>query len=470
MVLQFIAAFMFLSAVVSWLNDYDSAYYPLLLSSFITALLGTFPLLFVEKVEEISIKEGYGIVVGSWLVACIVGMFPYLIWGGEFTMINAWFESVSGFTTTGASILNDIEYLPRGLLFWRSSSAWIGGVGVVMFALVILPSMGKSRHMLSNVEISTIARDNFHYRSKVIFRILISLYTSFTLITTLALKYAGMTWFDAVTHAMTSCGTCGFSTKNSSIAFWDNPWIEVILIVAMTLSAIHFGILYATITGRKNNIFRSEVVRTFIGMMLIISLMIAVSLVAADIYPDFGTAMRHAAFQVVSISTTSGFATADTNTWTPLAIMLLIFCSVICGCAGSTSGGMKVDRLLIASKVIRNRMKIQLHPNAVIRTKVDGIVQEESTQSLVMTFIVAYIMLVILGTVVYTLFGCDLITGVTASISCISNVGPGFGEIGSMDNFSELPGVLKLNSTLLMLVGRLEIFGFIQLLFIRSWR
>ena len=470
MVLQFIAAFMFLSAVVSWLNDYDSAYYPLLLSSFITALLGTFPLLFVEKVEEISIKEGYGIVVGSWLVACIVGMFPYLIWGGEFTMINAWFESVSGFTTTGASILNDIEYLPRGLLFWRSSSAWIGGVGVVMFALVILPSMGKSRHMLSNVEISTIARDNFHYRSKVIFRILISLYTSFTLITTLALKYAGMTWFDAVTHAMTSCGTCGFSTKNSSIAFWDNPWIEVILIVAMTLSAIHFGILYATITGRKNNIFRSEVVRTFIGMMLIISLMIAVSLVAADIYPDFGTAMRHAAFQVVSISTTSGFATADTNTWTPLAIMLLIFCSVICGCAGSTSGGMKVDRLLIASKVIRNRMKIQLHPKAVIRTKVDGIVQEESTQSLVMTFIVAYIMLVILGTVVYTLFGCDLITGVTASISCISNVGPGFGEIGSMDNFSELPGVLKLNSTLLMLIGRLEIFGFIQLLFIRSWR
>lgn len=470
MVLQFIAAFMFLSAVVSWLNDYDSAYYPLLLSSFITALLGTFPLLFVEKVDEISIKEGYGIVVGSWLVACIVGMFPYLIWGGEFTMINAWFESVSGFTTTGASILNDIEYLPRGLLFWRSSSAWIGGVGVVMFALVILPSMGKSRHMLSNVEISTIARDNFHYRSKVIFRILISLYTSFTLITTLALKYAGMTWFDAVTHAMTSCGTCGFSTKNSSIAFWNNPWIEVILIVAMTLSAIHFGILYATITGRKNNIFRSEVVRTFIGMMLIISLMIAVSLVAADIYPDFGTAMRHAAFQVVSISTTSGFATADTNTWTPLAIMLLIFCSVICGCAGSTSGGMKVDRLLIASKVIRNRMKIQLHPNAVIRTKVDGIVQEESTQSLVMTFIVAYIMLVILGTVVYTLFGCDLITGVTASISCISNVGPGFGEIGSMDNFSELPVVLKLNSTLLMLIGRLEIFGFIQLLFIRSWR
>jgi len=238
----------------------------------------------------------------------------------------------------------------------------------------------------------------------------------------------------------------------------------------MTLSAIHFGILYATITGRRNNIFRSEVVRSFVGMMVVISVVIAISLLAAGIYPTVGEALRHASFQVVSITTTSGFATADTNTWTPLAIALLVFCSVICGCAGSTSGGMKVDRLLIAIKVIRNRMKIQLHPNAVIRTKMDGAVQDDSVQSLVMTFIVTYILLVLLGTIVYTLFGCDLTTGFTASISCISNVGPGFGEVGSMSNFSELPAVLKFTSTLLMLIGRLEIFGFIQLLFIRSWR
>ena len=470
MVMQFIAAFMLASAVVSMLNGYDSAYYPLLLSSFITALLGAFPLFFVERVDEIKTKEGYAIVVGSWLVACIVGMFPYLIWGGEFSVINAWFESVSGFTTTGASILNDIEFLPRGLLFWRSSSAWIGGVGVVMFALVILPSMGKSRHMLSNVEMSTIAKDNFHYRTKVIFRILITIYVGFTIITTIALKYSGMTWFDAINHAMTSCGTCGFSTKNSSVAFWDSPVIEGIMMAAMTLSAIHFGVLYATFTGKRNNIFRSEVVRTFIIMMVVISLVIALNLVSSNIYTNFGEALRHASFQVVSISTTSGFATVDTNTWTPLAIVLLIFCSVICGCAGSTSGGMKVERLLIASKVIRNRMKIQLHPNAVIRTKVDGMVQEESIQNLVMTYIVSYILLALLGTVIYTVFGCDIITGFTASISCLSNVGPGFGEIGSMSNFSELPVVLKLSSTLLMLIGRLEIFGFIQLLFIRSWK
>ena len=470
MVLQFIAAFMLLSAVVSLLNDHDSAFYPLLLSSFLTALLGLFPLIFVEKAGDIKIKEGYAIVVGSWLLACIVGMFPYLIWGGEFTGINAWFESVSGFTTTGSSILNDIEFLPRGMLFWRSASAWIGGVGVVMFALVILPSMGRSRHMLSNVEISTIAKDNFHYRSRVIIRILTMVYVGLTVITTISLKFAGMNWFDAVTQAMSACATCGFSTKNLSVGFWDSPIIELILIIAMTLSAIHFGILYATMTGRRNNIFRSEVVRTFIGMMAIIAVVISFSLLADGIYDTWGEALRHSAFQVVSVTTTSGFATADTNTWTPLAVMLLIFLSVVCGCAGSTSGGMKVDRMLIAAKVIRNRMKVQLHPNAVMRLKVDGTVQDDGVLSLVMTFIVAYIMATLLGTIIYTMFGLDIVTSLTASIACLSNVGPGFGEVGSMSNFADLPALLKFNSTVLMLVGRLEIFGFIQLLFIRSWR
>lgn len=470
MVMQFIAAFMFLSAVVSMLNYYDSAFYPLLLSSFLTSLMGLFPLIFAEKAEDIKIKEGYAIVVGSWLVACIVGMFPYVIWGGEFSAINAWFESVSGFTTTGASILNDIEFLPRGLLFWRAASSWIGGVGVVMFALVILPSMGRSRHMLSNVEISSIAKDNFHYRSRVIIRILALVYLGLTLITTISLKLAGMTWFDSVTHAMSACSTCGFSTKNASIGFWDSPAIELVFIVAMTLSAIHFGILYASFTGRKNNIFRSEVVRTFIGMMAIISVVISISLLLDGTYTSWIESIRHSTFQVVSVTTTSGFATADTTTWTPLAIMLLIFSSVVCGCAGSTSGGLKVDRMLIASKIIRNRMQVQLHPNAIIRVKVDGKVQEEGVLNLVMTFIVAYIMVTLIGTTIYTIFGLDLVTSLTASIACVSNVGPGFGEVGSLDNYADLPAVLKLNSTLLMLMGRLEIFGFIQLLFIRSWR
>ncbi len=470
MVLVFLALFMLASAGVSLVNDHDSALYPLLLSSFVTAILGLFPLIFVDRAEEIKTKEGYAIVVGSWLVACIVGMFPYLVWGGEFSLVNAWFESVSGFTTTGASILNDIEFLPRGLLFWRSATTWIGGIGVVMFALVILPSMGRSRQMLYNVELSTIAKDNFHYRSREIMRILVFVYVGLTLVTTLLLKLSGMCWFDAATHAMSACGTSGFSTKNASVAFFDNPTIELVMMGAMALAGIHFGVLYATLTGRRNNIFRSEIVRVYIGMMLIASMIIAANLFSDGIYPTFMESLRHASFQVVSITTTSGFATADTNLWPSLAIILLIFCSVVCGCAGSTSGGIKVDRLVIAAKVIRNRVKLQQHPTAVITTKTDGTVQGDNVLNLVLTFIVAYILLALAGTIVYAMFGCDIMTSFTASIACIGNVGPGFGEVGSLDNYSQLPTILKLNSTLLMLVGRLEIFGFIQLFFLRSWR
>lgn len=470
MVLVFLALFMLASAGVSLINDHDSAFYPLLLSSFLTAILGLFPLIFVERADEIKTKEGYAIVVGSWLVACVVGTIPYLIWGGEFTLVNAWFESVSGFTTTGASILNDIEFLPRGLLFWRSSTTWIGGIGVVMFALVILPLLGRSRQLLYNVEISTIAKDNFHYRSREIMRILVFVYVGLTVVTTVLLKFSGMCWFDAATHAMSACGTSGFSTKNASVAFFDNPMIELVMMGAMTVSGIHFGILYATLTGRKNNIFRSEIVRAYIGMMLIASLVIAASLFSENIYPSFLESLRHASFQVVSITTTSGFATANTNLWTPLAIILLVFCSIICGCAGSTSGGMKVDRLVLALKVIRNRVKLQQHPNAVISTKTDGMVQGDNVLSLVLTFIVAYLLLALCGTIIYAMFGCDIMTSFTASISCISNVGPGFGEIGSFDNYADLPVILRINSTVLMLVGRLEIFGFIQLFFLRSWR
>ena len=470
MVLQFIAAFMLAAAGVSMHNGFDSGFYPLLLSALITAFLGLFPMIFVDRTTEVKTKEGYAIVVGSWLVACVVGTFPYLIWGGEFSLMNAWFESVSGFTTTGASILNDIESLPQGLLFWRSATAWIGGIGVVMFALVILPSMGHSRHMLSSQELSSIAKDNFHYRSKVIIRILVFVYLSLTICTTLLLKYEGMNWHDAVNHAMSSCGTCGFSTKNSSIAYFDSVNIEMILIGSMVLSAIHFGVLYATITGRRNNLFRSEIVRVYLGMMAVISIIIAISLVSDNVYDSFGEALRHSTFQVASITTTSGFATADTNTWTPIAIILLIFCSVVCGCAGSTSGGLKVDRLVISAKIIRNRIKIQQHPNAILRVKVNGVVQDSSTQNLVTTFVIAYILLALIGTFTYTLFGCDLETAFTATIACMSNVGPGFGEVGSMGNYSDLPAMLKLVSTALMLIGRLEIFGFLQLFFMKSWK
>lgn len=466
----FIASFMLLSAGISYLSGVDSAFYPLLLSTLLTVLLGIFPMIFVEKQEQITTKEGFCIVVGAWLVACVVGMFPYLIWGGEFSLMNAWFESVSGFTTTGATILTDVEALPRGLQFWRMSSTWIGGMGVVMFALLILPSLGRNKLTLSNVELSTLAKDNYRYRTQIIVQILLVVYVGLTALSTLLLKMAGMNWFDSLCHAMSACATSGFSTKNASIAFYNSPMIDTILIFTMAMAGVHFGLIYSTVTGKRNNIFRSEVARWYFGMLFAGGIVIAVSLYAADIYPTFFTAFRYALFQFVSLVTTTGYATADTNLWTSFAIIILIFGSIVCACAGSTAGGIKTNRLVLASKMIRARMRQQQHPNAIIRIRLDGIIQESEALHAVMIFIVAYLLLILAGTVVGTMCSVDLTTSFTGAVATIGNVGPGFGQVGSMDNYAAMPGLFKFSNSLLMLFGRLEIFGLIQLFFIKWWK
>ena len=465
-----VSAFMMVSAVISYMNNIDSGFYPLLLSALLTFTLGAFPMLFVPRATSISNKEGFSIVVGSWVLASVVGMFPYLIWGGEFSLINAWFESVSGFTATGATILNDIEQLPQGLLFYRTSSNWLGGVGVVMFALVILPSLGTSRMSLSNVELSSLAKDNYRYRTQVIVRILLVVYVGLTAVTTLALKAAGLRWFDALNHAMSACATAGFSTKNASIAFYDNVVVELILAGAMLISSIHFGLIYATFLRKSNNIFRSEVVRTYITIVILSTLFVATSLFGANIFPTVWESLRHSFFQVVSLITTTGFATADTNLWTPFAIVILIFVSIVCACAGSTTGGMKIDRVLIFCKILMARIRRQQHPNAVIRIRVDGIAQDADLLNSVVVFIVAYLGLIFMATLTNTLFGQNLMTAFSSAVACIGNVGPGFGEVGSMGNFANIPAILKLQDSLLMLMGRLEIFGFIQLFFLKWWR
>ena len=468
-VMLIVAAFMAISAVISAVS-HDTGFYPLLLSSLLTLVLGGFPLLFVPRTDNITTKEGFVIVVGSWVLSCVVGMFPYLIWGGEFTIVNAWFESVSGFTTTGASILTNIEALPQGLLFWRSATCWIGGAGVVMFALLILPSLGTNKMALSGIELSSLAKDNYRYRTQMIVRILLVVYVGLTLITTLLLKVSGMRWFDAVNHAMSACATGGFSTKNASVGYFNSPLIEVILVVAMFLTSVHFGLIYSTFTRRGNNLFRSEVVRTYVGIIVVATLFAAASLFFADIYASPLESLRQSLFQVVSLITTTGFATADTNLWTPFAIVVLIIVSIICGCAGSTAGGVKVDRALLYGKVLKARLQGQQHPNAIIRVRLDGILQEDRHLQAVTLFITTYFVLILAGTLSSTLFGMDLLTAFTSSVAFIGNVGPGFGEVGSYDNYAAIPAVLKLQGTVLMLMGRLEIFGFIQFLFIKMWR
>ena len=464
-----VAAFMAVSALISFLS-HDSGFYPLLLSSLLTMLLGVFPMIFVPKTTGISTKEGFTIVVGSWLISCVVGTFPYLMWGGEFSLVNAWFESVSGFTATGASIITNIEILPQGLLFWRSATCWMGGAGVVTFALLILPSLGTNKMALSSIELSSLAKDNYRYRTQIIVRILLVVYVGLTLLTMLLLKVAGMRWFDAVNHAMSACATGGFSTKNMSIGFYDSPLIESVLIAAMFLSSVHFGLIYSTFARKSNNIFRSEVVRVYVAIIAFVSVAMAANLHLSDVYPNMLTSLRQSVFQTVSIISTTGFATANTNLWTPLAVVLLICVSIVCACAGSTSGGLKVDRVLLFGKVFIARIKQQQHPNAVLRIRVDGVLQDNSQLHAAMLFIALYFFIILLATIVNAMFGQDLLTSFSSAVSCIGNVGPGFGAVGSVSNFASQPVVLKLQDTVLMLMGRLEIFGFIQFMFIKLWR
>ncbi|MFI3330323.1 MAG: TrkH family potassium uptake protein [Rikenellaceae bacterium] len=472
LVLLLNAIFMLISACFSAFapGGMDSGFYPLILSTALTSVLGAFPLVFVRRKEQINTKESYMIVVGAWLLSCFVGTFPYLLWGGEFGFVNSWFESVSGFTTTGATILNDVEQLPRGLLFWRSSTHWLGGVGVVMFALIIVPAMGRNKMSLSSVELSSLAKDNYKYRAHKIVNILLFVYVGMTLCETVLLKIAGMSWFDAINHSFSTIATGGFSTKNSSILFYDNVWIEVILCVFMALAGLHFGLIFTTLAGKTNNIFRSEVSRFYFITMLVAMGIISLSLFKDGLFSDFLTSLRYTVFQVISIITTTGFATCDANLWTPLAIIVAIYLMFQCSCAGSTCGGIKADRILLASKVIKAKIKSQQHPTAVIRIKMNGSLQDKEVTSYAMIFIATYVMLTLAGTIVCTAFDMDLLTSFTMSLSCLGNIGPGFGDIGTLDNYGSLPLTIRASSTILMLLGRLEIFGLIQLFVIKWWK
>ncbi len=470
LILALNAIFMLLSACVSILNGMDSAFYPLLQSFVLTVILGLFPLIFVPKSQQISNTEGYGIVVGSWLMACLVGMLPYVLWGGEFTLINAWFESVSGFTTTGASILNDVEALPKGLLFWRASTHWLGGVGVVMFVLIVLPSMGSTKMRLSNVELSSMAKDNFRYQTKKILQILLVVYVGLTAAETLLLRIAGMGWFDAVCNSFSTIATGGFCTKNASIAAYNSVSIEIIIMFFMMISGLHFGLIFGTLTGKNNNIFRSEISRYYVLSLLIGGCVIAADLWINGYYPNFWTSLRYGLFETISVSSTTGFATVDTSVWSPLAIILLMLFTIQCACAGSTAGGIKCDRMLLSFKAIKAMMIQRQHPNAIIRVKMNGVIQENHTVNMAVLFIIVYLILVGAGTVIFCAFNIDLETSFGMTISSMANAGSGFGEVGSMDNYHNVPTLAKAINTILMLLGRLEIFGFLQLFLINRWK
>lgn len=456
--LLFNALFMFFAVLVSVVYGVDSSFSPLLISTLITSIVGVFPIIFVSKSEDITLKEGFAITIFSWILSCLFGMLPYVLWGGEFTLINAWFESVSGYTTTGSTILTDVEALPHGLLFWRSSTHFIGGIGVVIFMLLVLPAMSTFRLKMSRLEISSISKDNYRYKTKETVRVIASVYLGITVLSVIFLMLSGMGLFDAVNHAFSIVATGGFSTRNESIMAFNSFPIELTAMFFMLVSGMHFGLLYSSITQHTFRIFKSPIIKLYLFTILSASLLIGVNIKLSGDATSWLQAFRLSFFQVVSLNTTTGFATADTSVWPPFAVMLLMFISIHTACSGSTTGGLKADRMWIFLMSVKTQIKKQLHPNAVVPIKIGKQVIVPEVSYMVALHIALYMFILLVVALIVAASGVDVVESFSSSIAHIGNVGPGLGKCGSLGNYMHFPSFAKFILTIEMLFGRLEIY------------
>jgi trk system potassium uptake protein TrkH len=468
LVLLFNAVFLFISAAISAYR-LDSALLPLLYSGVVAALLGIFPIIFVPSAYDIRSDEGLVIVVLSWLLSSMVGALPYILYGGEFTFTNAWFESVSGFTTTGSTILTDIEALPRGLLFWRSTTHFIGGIGIIIFMLAVVPSISQAAMVLYKSEVSELVTDNFQYRTKKTLQIILVVYIGLNLLETLTLLLLGVNLFDAITHSFATIATGGFSTKNNSIAYYGSPAVEMVVIIFMILSGLHFGLIFVAVSGKIQKIWKSSVVRYYLAALGVGVILVSIN-VHGNIYKSWPESFRYAAFQLISLGTSTGFATADTASWPPFAILVLIFFSLQCACAGSTSGGIKIDRMVIFCKAVGHHFKRLKHPRAVIALRVDNSVIDQGIVATSTLYLSVYLVVVFLSSMGLAYLGVDPMSAFSASVATMGNVGPGFSMVSSFGNYSQLPVMGKWILSIVMLLGRLEIYGFLMLLVFRFIR
>ncbi|MBR2064838.1 MAG: TrkH family potassium uptake protein [Bacteroidales bacterium] len=452
------ALFMFLSMIVSIVYGRDEAFGPLLISFIITLLVGAFPFIFVHGKQPLSMKDGIMTIVLSWVLSFIFGMLPYVLYGGEFTLVNAWFESVSGFTTTGSTILNDIEALPKSLLFWRSSTHYIGGLGVVVFLLLVIPEASPYRLKLTNMEMSSLSKEGYRYKSTKVVRIITIVYVSLTLAALFSLWAAGMPFFDALNHAFSLAATGGFSTKNMSVGAYGSDLINFIFLIFMAVCAMHFGLIYAVFATRSLKPMKNSVVKYYFGSILVMSVIIALSLMSDGGYDSFGRAAMDASFTVVSYMSTAGFAICDNSIWPWMAGIVLLFASFQCGCAGSTTGGIKVDRILIAFKAISNEIRHRLHPSSVSHARLSGQHLADSAVHAVLMYIVVYFLVIFVSIIAVMMCGCNATEAISGVVASLGSVGPGLGELGSLDNYSAQPVMAKIVYSFDMFLGRVEIY------------
>ncbi|MBR5862426.1 MAG: TrkH family potassium uptake protein [Bacteroidales bacterium] len=456
--LQINALFMLLSLGVSVACGFDSGFTPLLISFLITSIAGSFPLIFVrESHQQVTPQEGFITIVMAWLLSFIFGMLPYVLWGGEFTLMNAWFESVSGYTTTGSTILSDVEALPKSLLMWRSSTHYIGGLGVVVFLLLILPDTSTFKFKLSHLELSSIAKEGYRYKSGKTVRIITLTYIGLTIAEFFCLWAAGMTPFDAINHSFSTIATGGFSTKNTSILFYDSTAINIIIMVFMALASMHFGVIFASLATRSFKPLKHPITRYYFLVILILSLLATLSL-SIQGGLRFPEALMSGSFQVISFISTTGFGQADNAMWPVMANAILLFAGFHCGCAGSTTGGIKADRMYISLKAIAGDFRKRLSQSAIIRVRVGETCVEEDTVASIFLFIVLYIMVLFLSFVAVLFCGVDIAEAFSGTLASLGNVGPGLGTLGTMGNYASQPEVAKFIYTMDMFLGRLEIF------------
>lgn len=471
---------MLLSALVSY-SYQDGVAFEITLAAFLVLSIGALFMLFGRQHEkQIQKREGYLIVSLGWILMAVSGTIPYLLTGTFTDFASSFFEAMSGYTTTGASVLNDIEVLPKGVLFWRSTTHWIGGMGIIVLAIAILPFLGIGGIQLFTAEAPGPGGDKLHPRITDTAKRLWLIYVVYTCLETLLLWLAGMSFFDAINHAMSTVSTGGFSTKNSSIAFWnDQPLIQYIISFFMLLAGTNFVLSYFIFTRKFQKIIADEEFKVYLSFILVFTLLATVVILNQESMAVLGnsfswtqieTSFRAALFQVIAVITTTGFVSADFTQWTPFLTVVFFGLMFLGGSSGSTSGGVKVVRHMLMIKSGFLEFKRALHPNAIIQARYNNKTVSDSIAYNILGFFILYMLSFIIGAVGFGSLGINFESAVGLSASTLGNVGPALGDFGPSSTYAALPQSGKLWATFLMLLGRLELFTVLIILTPFFWR
>jgi trk system potassium uptake protein TrkH len=449
----------------------DSSVTPILISMVLSLLAGY--ILYLSSKNEnsshISHREGMAIVTFAWISVGLFGALPFYLGGVFPSFTDAFFESVSGFTTTGASVLTDIESIPKGFLFWRSLIQWLGGMGIIVLSVAILPFLGVGGMQLYKAEVPSPVPDKLKPRVRDTAKILWKVYLMITLAEVALLLFGGMTLFDSLCHTFTTMPTGGFSTKNTSMAHFDSGYIDMVIVFFMILAGINFSLHFQMLKGNTLAFWKDPECRFFLGAVLLLSIIVSIN-IYGDVYQSIWESLRFGIFQVVSIITTTGYATADYETWPGMSQVIIFFCMFLGASGGSTGGGMKCIRIMLCMKYCYKEIFSLIHPRAITHVKIGGKVIPEDVLRSVLGFIALYIGLFVFCSVLLAGTGVDLLTAITAVASAIGNIGPGFGQVGPVENYALIPTSGKWVLIWCMLIGRLEIYTVIILLVPEFWR